>query len=79
MYPEYMSDMFTFSNSQTYNLRSIDNFDMVIPKHNKEILVLNSLQYRGVQIWNLPVTLRTASSQSAFKYGLHNFIISDRS
>ena len=78
MGPEYISEMFTFSNSQTYNLRSIDNFDMVIPKHNKEIFK-NSLQYTGVQIWNnLPVTLRTASSLSAFKYGLHNFIISNR-
>ena len=78
MCSEYMSEMFTFSNSQTYNLRSIDNFDMVIPKHNKEIFK-NSLQYAGVQIWNnLPVTLRTASSLSAFKYGIYNFIMSNR-
>ena len=78
MCPEYMSEMFTFLNSQTYNLRSIDNLDMVISKHNKEIFT-NSLHYSGVQIWNnLPVTLRTASTLSAFKYGLHNFIVSSR-
>ena len=79
MCPQYMSDMFIFANSNTYSLRSIDNQDMVIPKHNKG-LFKSSLHYSGVQLWNsLPINIRTATSLSTFKCALHNSIVSNRS
>ena len=76
MCPQYMSDIFTFSNSNTYSFkRPIDDQDMVILKHNKE-LFKSSLHYYGVQLWNsLPINLRPITSISTFKCALHNFIV----
>ena len=78
MCPDYMSEMFSFSNSSTYSLRSIDNLDMIIPRHKREIYK-NSLHYSGVHIWNnLPINLRTAPSLAAFKCALHKHIVTNR-
>ena len=76
MTPGYISELFSFS--QNYNLRSFDNFDMVIPKHNREFFK-NTFQYSGANIWNnLPVNLRTSSSLAAFKNALYKVIVSNR-
>ena len=76
MTPGYISELFSFS--QNYNLRSFDNFDMVIPKHNREFFK-NTFQYSGANIWNsLPVNLRTSSSLVAFKNALYKVIVSNR-
>ena len=72
----FISELFSFS--QNYNLRSFDNFDMVIPKHNREFFK-NTFQYSGANIWNsLPVNLRTSSSLAAFKNALYRVIVSNR-
>ena len=67
-----------FQYSEYYSLRSVDNNNMAIPKHNTE-LFKKSFQYSGTQIWNaLPITLRTACSLPAFKQNLHKHIVSNR-
>ena len=59
MSPTYISYLFNFQNSEYYSLRSVENDNMAIPKHNTE-LFKNSFQYSGTKIWNgLPITLRT--------------------
>ena len=78
MSPTYISSLFNFQNSEYYSLRSIENNNMAIPKHNTE-LFKNSFQYSGTKIWNaLPITLRTACSLPAFKHNLYRHIISNR-
>ena len=77
MCPQYMSDIFTLSNSNTFSLRSIDNQDIVIQKHKKE-QQKSSLHYYDVHLLNsLPINIRRATS--LFKCALHNFIISNNS
>ena len=78
MSPSYISDLFTFQSSEFYNLRSIDNDDMIIPKHKTE-LFKKSFQYSGPHIWNtLPISLQTAYSLSSFKHNLHTYIVTNR-
>ena len=80
MSPSYISDLFTFQSLEFYNLRSIDNNDMIIPKHKTE-LFKKSFQYSGPHIWNkLPISLQTACSLSSFKHNLHTctYIVTNR-
>ena len=51
MAPSYISDLIHFQSSEFYNLRSIGNNDMMIPRHNTE-LFKRSFQYSGPQLWN---------------------------
>ena len=78
MSPTYISNLFNFQNSENYSLRSVENNNMAIPKHNTE-LFKNCFQYSGTKIWNaLPITLRTACSLPASKHNLYRNIISNR-
>ena len=78
MAPPYISDLIHFQSSEFYNLRSIGNNDMMIPRHNTE-LFKRSFQYSGPQLWNnLPHNLRTATSLPSFKHNLYSFIVSKR-
>ena len=78
MSPTYISSLFNFQNSEYYSLRSVENNNMAIPKHNTE-LFKNSFKYSGTKVWNaLPITLRTACSLPAFKHNLYRHIISNR-
>ena len=65
--PSYISELFTFQNSNIYSLRSASNSNMCLPIPNREIFK-RTFQFSGVQIWNkLPTAVRSANTISTFK------------
>ena len=76
--PSYMSDLFSYQNTDVYNLRSSSNLDLHLPRPIHENFK-RSFQYSGVQIWNkLPSSLRCSNSLTSFKSSLSAFIKSKR-
>ena len=66
--PLVSAKLFNFQSSDFYSLHSVQNNDMIIPKHNIESFKRSS-QYSGAIIWNhLPTALQTACSLPAFKH-----------
>ena len=49
--PSYISELFTFQNSNVYILRSAPNSNMCLPSPNREIFK-RTFQISGVQLWN---------------------------
>ena len=76
--PSYISELFTFQNSNVYSLRSATNSNMCLPRPNREIFK-RTFQFSGVQIWNkLPTAVRSANTISSFKNLLVKHIKSKR-
>ena len=74
----YISELFTFQNSNVYSLGSASNFNMCLPRPNREIFK-RTFQFSGVQIWNkLPTAVRSANTISSFKNLLVKHIKSKR-
>ena len=76
--PNYLSELFEFQSSTSYQLRSESNHDLRLPKFNTQ-LFKSSLQYSGVSLWNkLPQHIRLSQTQHIFKNNVKKYIISCR-
>ena len=68
--PNYLQCLFSHTTNNNYQLRSIADHDLAIPRHNTEFFK-RSLQYSGVSMWNeLPISIRNSSSLHTFKASL---------
>ena len=75
--PDYLQDMFSFYNDQTYNLRR-SNMDLIIPKPKTETLK-RSFSYTGAVKWNcLPEAIRQSPNIDTFKHCVKDYIIAQR-
>ena len=71
--PSYISELFTFQNSNVYSLRSASNSNMCLPRPNREIFK-RTFQFSGVQIWNkLPTAVRSANTFLTSSVCLKNY------
>ena len=74
--PEYISSLFT-KNPTGYNLRSIENGDLVLPKF-KLMSFKRSLSYSGVEIWNsIPITIRKSTTLKEFKNRFFQYLLNN--
>ena len=74
--PEYISSLFD-KNSTNYNLRSIENGDLILPKF-KLMSFKKSLSYSGVEIWNtIPINIKKASTLNEFKNRLFQYLFNN--
>jgi hypothetical protein len=63
--PQYLSSLFV-QNETEYNLRSITNGDLLVPKFKLQSYKF-SLNYSGANIWNsIPINIKKASSLKEF-------------
>ncbi|KAK3096760.1 hypothetical protein FSP39_003001 [Pinctada imbricata] len=68
--PSYLLDLFSETSNSNYQLRSITDRDLSIPRHKTEFYK-RSLQYSGVILWNeLPTHIRLSNSLPTFKNSL---------
>ena len=74
----YLQCLFSHTTNNNYQLRSITDHILGIPRHNTEFFK-RSLQYSGVSMWNeLPNSIRNYSSLHTFKAYLHKYIVDKR-
>ena len=75
LFPDYMSNLLTFSSNEHYDLRSTARNDLVLPG-NRTKYIKDSFSYHASLIWNtLPFNLRQLNSLYSFKYNLRKFIL----
>ena len=73
--PQYISSLFVKSESE-YNLRSITNGDLIIPKCRLSSYKY-SLNYSGANIWNsIPINIRKACTLKEFKSKYSSLLLS---
>ena len=76
--PRYISNLLTFSNNTSYNLRSIDRKDLVHKKARTNYLK-QSFSYNSTLVWNkIPSDLRNVSNLYSFKYSLKKYLLNDQ-
>ena len=77
--PEYICNMYKRQDPEMdrYNLRSNDKTNFYIPMPHVEIFKVGMI-YSGSVLWNnLPITLKSTKSISAFKKHYENKFLSD--
>ena len=74
--PSYLISHFQYlCSSHAKNLRSSNNLLLLCPSHTSDF-IHSSFHIQSILLWNgLPLEIRTATSQYAFKRKLRNYIL----
>ena len=77
--PSYMSEIVTFSQNNMYNLRSIENNDIVLNYQYKTKYIKSSFAYYSKDAWNsIPIAIRKSNNITSFKKNVKQFLMGEQ-
>jgi len=68
MSPSYMSDIITVSTNNSYSLRSVLRYDLVLKHKHKTKYIKDSFNYYSMTVWNeIPIEIGNSANIKSFK------------
>ena len=75
LFPDYMSNLLTFSHNDNHDLRSTERKDLVIPRHRTKYLK-DTFSYHSSHVWNsLPLHIRKITKLNSFKLNVRKYLL----